>query len=199
MKQKLKIAELHNDYYVQRHGESTANIRRIIVSDPQRGKRKEFGLTTFGKSHARGIAGENECALGPDTVIITSPFSRAKDTAKITADVLGVQKIIVSWRLKERYFGCYEGTTNANYQKVWDDDKKNPNHRNHGGESVNDVLRRVRVLITKLENNYTGKKILFVTHGDTGQITTCFFQHIAPRHHRKLEHLKTGEIRKLSR
>lgn len=198
MKQKLNIEELHNEYYVQRHEESVPNKLGIIVSDPKRGKMRVFGLTKFGKLHARVVAEINECALGSDTLIVSSPSSRTKDTAKITAKIWRIQTIRISHHLRERFFGIYEGMENTNYQKVWDDDEKNPDHQNHGGESVHDVEKRIRSLVAKLENDYTGKKILLVTHGDTGQIAQCFFKGVDARYHRTLKHLETGEIRKLS-
>jgi probable phosphoglycerate mutase len=196
MKTKIIRSKLHNRYFVQRHGDGISNELGIIVSSPEQGKRKEFGLTELGISRVENSAKRNP-GLGPNTIIVSSPFSRTKGTAKIMAKSICVQRVKISHLLRERNFGVWEGTANTNYEKVWADDQKDPNHRNHKGESVNDVLRRFISLIAKIENDYVGKDILLETHGDTAQIGQCFFLGIDPRHHRELKHLATAEIRRL--
>lgn len=198
MKPKLTVAGLHNRYFGQRHGESHPNKLKIILSDPEHGKQKRYGLTRFGRSQVKDAAKNSNGAFQGNAVVISSNFSRTKDTAKITAQIMGAKHVKISHRLRERNFGVWEETVVSNYKKVWDEDRKNPNHRNHGGESINDVLKRLLSLIAELENDYTDTDILLISHGDPLQILQCFFHGIDPRKHRELRYFKTAEIRRLS-
>jgi broad specificity phosphatase PhoE len=97
----------------------------------------------------------------------------------------------------QRWFGDWEKTGNANYQKVWDIDKSDPEHKEQNVESANDVQKRTTELVADIENEYSGKNILLVSHGDALQILQTGFKKVSPATHRELEHLQTAEIRKL--
>jgi probable phosphoglycerate mutase len=81
---------------------------------------------------------------------------------------------------------------------VWDDDINDPHHKNNYVESTSEVLNRTTALIKELEERYSGKKILLVSHGDTLQILKTAFEQISSAHHRSLPHLNVAEIRELS-
>lgn len=197
LKLKLDIVQIRNVYYGMRHGESSANKLGIIVSDPERGKLAEFGLTDLGREQAR-ISAENNFELGAGTIIVCSNFSRAKETAEIIGKILGAEELIVIQNLRERYFGIYEGLSCCEYKKGWEEDERNVDYRGHFGESANDVLKRMATVIVMLEMNYIDKNILLVSHGDPLQILECYFKGLSPSHHRVMKHLKNAEIRRLS-
>jgi probable phosphoglycerate mutase len=196
MKLPLSIAQLRNAYYAMRHGESHANKLGIIVSDPEKGKLAEFGLTKLGREQTR-ISAENNLELGPDTIIVCSPFSRAKETAEIAGKILCVKELIIVQNLRERYFGRYEGVSYRGYKKSWGNDTHNLNYHGHFGESVNDVLKRMLSVVVMLEINYIDKNILLVSHGDPLQILECYFKGVSPGRHREMKHLENAEIRRL--
>ena len=175
------------------------NIRGVILSHLEEGKKAENTLTENGEGQVRASTGEakEQGMLGVDTIIYSSPFSRCKRTAEIAKEVLGVRaEIIFDDRLRERWFGDWEGTGNANYQKVWDDDALDPDHKKAGVESAAEVVARVSGFIRDLETRYAGKNILLVSHGDALQILQTFFENKPSSTHRSLRHLKVAEIRR---
>ena len=50
-------------------------------------------------------------------IIISSDITRAKETAKITADILGVKKIIFDKRIREIFLGELDGQPHGAYRK----------------------------------------------------------------------------------
>ena len=189
---------LNNIYFALRHGESKSNVLGIILSDPTSGT-IEFGLSDKGKEQVRESVESSlkKGILDKDTIIVSSDFTRARETAEIALEALGAKEVIISKDLRERNFGNFERTESSNYQKVWDGDKLDPNHKINNVESANDVLRRVTSLISELEKKFKGKKILLVSHGDALQILqTGFFKTCASKH-REIPHLNTAEVREL--
>jgi len=194
------VENLHNTYFVLRHGESKANVAQIILSHLENGVKEEFTLTKKGeeqvadsvkKAKAEGLLDEN-------TIIYSSPFSRCKKTAEIAKEILEVKdEIVFDERLRERNFGDLEKTHNSNYQKVWDVDANNPSHNDSNVESASEVQHRTLSLIEDLEKKYTDKKILLVSHGDALQILQTGFMDKSPKEHRNLSHLNVAEIREL--
>lgn len=122
---------------------------------------------------------------------------RAKETAEITKEILGVQEINFHQNLRERYFGGFDKTSLENIKKVWEQDRVDADHAHEGVESPNQVLERTLVLIDLLEKDYTDKKILLVSHGDVLQILHTYFSKKTPRDHREIPHIETAEVREL--
>ena len=178
-----------------RHGESMANVRGIIVSDPGTGARADYGLSPRGREQA--LVAAKTSGLPGDTVIFSSDFSRAVETAEVVRDYLGARAVRVSATLRERYFGDWEGTGTGNYATVWAADAVDPCHRRGGVESACAVLDRVTAFVAGLDEAYADRDILLVSHGDTLQILQAGFQRISPAGHRELPHLETAEIRRM--
>lgn len=190
-----EVHELKNRYYIMRHGQSKANLRQIIISHPLNGTHEDYSLTELGRSQAEASAGGSP--LTEDTVIYSSDFSRAKETAEIVRMALGSAPVQITELLRERNFGDFEKTDHANYHQVWEFDKDSADHNNSNVESVNSVSDRATRLITDLEDKYEAEEILLVSHGDTLQILQTGFQKIDPTQHRSLQHLETAEIRQM--
>ena len=119
-------------------------------------------------------------------------------------------------RLRERWFGSWDGRSDRHYQDVWDQDKVNPRHTLEGVESVWSVFDRAtqticdyeNLVLLRLYNNNNNHEtnscdkphcvwIVCVAHGDVLQILQTAFAGIDPRHHRSLEHLDTAVLRPL--
>ncbi len=198
MNSSLAGSILQNTYVIMRHGRSIANEEGVIISDPVRGV-NGYGLSKSGREDVRASAlrAKESGVLNADVIIRSSDFLRAKETAEITADILDATPIICTPRLRERFFGEWDGTRNGGYAKVWNDDVHNTTDESIGVESVESVRNRVMALVDELENTYTNKTILFVSHGDTLQILQTAFANTAPREHRSLAHLGTAQIRAL--
>ncbi len=189
------IKKLNNRYFILRHGESKANVIGIILSNPREGT-IDFGLSDKGKEQVKESVSMNKI-LDCDTIIYSSDFLRAKETAEIAKEALGVKTINLHTSLRERNFGNWERTSNDNYQRVWDNDKINPDHKINNVESTKEVLKRTTELISELEKEFKNKKILLVSHGDALQILQTGFLKTSPSRHREVQHLNTAEIREL--
>ncbi len=194
----VDVNKLSNRYFVLRHGTSHANELEIILSDPLTGT-KGFGLSTKGKVEVTNsvLSALNDGLLDESTIIYSSDFTRAIETAQIARKLLNTSKVIIDPRLRERYFGDWEKTYNSNYNKVWADDEKNAHHTSQNVESTSHVLERTTALISELERAYTGRNILLVSHGDALQILQTGFDKVSSARHRMLPHLQTAEIREI--
>jgi probable phosphoglycerate mutase len=178
-----------------RHGQSLANVRGIIVSDPARGRSAEFGLSERGREQVVAAAAASE--LDRDTVIWSSDLSRAEQTARLVAERLGAADPLVSKALRERWFGDFDGTPVANYEAVWAADAGDPGQTGHGVEAANAVLSRATALVARLDAEYRDRDILLVSHGDTLQILQAGFLRLSAARHREVAHLDTASIRRL--
>lgn len=194
----INVTQLKNRYFVMRHGKSKANEQEIILSHPNAGT-IDYGLVEEGRQQAKKSAtgAKNNKILDLSTIIVSSDFTRAKETAEIVKDILLAGNVTFTPKLRERYFGDWERKHSRHYQNVWDDDIKNPHHKNNNVESSEEVLNRTTGLIIELEGKYSGKRILLVSHGDALQILQTAFEKVSPAKHRSLPHLNTAEIREL--
>ena len=75
------VDRLTNTFSVMRHGQSKANVAGIIVSCIESDLRGDYGLSELGRAQALEAA--QACELSRDTVIFSSDFSRARQTAEI--------------------------------------------------------------------------------------------------------------------
>ena len=133
-----------------------------------------------------------------DIVIVSSDFKRASETAQIVKNRFKIASdIILEPALRERDFGQLNLTSDANYQKVWDVDSRDPQHTECGCESVASVVLRTSRLLQRLDLEYKDKAILLVSHGDTLQILSTLFLGIPPNDHKTLPNLFPAAVREL--
>lgn len=199
MNRLLNRPKLRNRYVVLRHAMGEANKLGIIISNPRAGI-KGFGLVQEGweQVHTSVLRALEGGLLDWNTIIFSSDFLRAKQSAETARGILKTDPIEFTTLLRERWFGAFEGWTQELYQKVWRRDAKDPSSRKDGVESANSVQDRVTFLITHLEKHYSGKTFLLVSHGDTLQILQTGFQKVSASRHRSLPHIDTAEIRELT-
>ena len=135
-----------------RHGQTDWNIdfRLQGVTD--------IDLNETGIAQARDAAN----ALDADDwdLIVTSPLSRAKDTAEIVRETLGKAKAEVEPLLLERSFGEAEGLSHEEWRAKYSDTNQVP-----GGESLSDLEKRASLLLDTLVSKHQGKRVLAVSHG----------------------------------
>ena len=79
-------------------------------------------------------------------------------------------QVIVETRLRERWFGEWDGTSDQNYNKVWKEDATDASHTIKGVESVNQVMERTTQCILewdeRLASMYSKKcMVILVAHG----------------------------------
>jgi probable phosphoglycerate mutase len=186
---------LLNRYFVLRHGQSESNAQHVIIGDPDVGTVK-FGLTNLGRQQVEETI-HNQKLLDSSTVIYSSDFLRTSQTAALACELLDCSEVRLTSSLRERYFGEYEGQPSNRYEEIWLADQADPNQATGGVESVTAVIDRTSRLIVELEKRYTGRNILFVSHGDTIQMLRSAFQKIEPPAHQGIAHLQNGELMRL--
>jgi len=92
-------------------------------------------------------------------VILASPLSRAKDTAKAFAVKFGLEIEIVP-DLIERSFGEAEGLSHSEWRRVFESHEPIP-----GLESMEDLEARSIRLLETIATTYQGKRVLAISHG----------------------------------
>ena len=189
-------AELSNDYYVMRHGQSLGNEQGIIVSHPANGC-AGFGLSERGREQVRASLQQDKL-LDANTIIVSSDFRRAHESAALPTHCSTVASPLQSdERLRERNFGELELGPDSAYDEVWQQDELDPDGAYRAVESVNHVMARVTELIADCEQRYAQRSFLLVSHGDALQILQTAFARREASVHRQLVHLQTAEIRHL--
>ncbi len=151
-----------NKYFVMRHGLTQNNINGIWSCNPD----IEDGLTDAGMEKVKQSV--SAYADKKIDIIITSPFYRTVETAKIAAGVLCVPKenIFTDPRLSEWKVGSeFDGKLIEDYFAVRNARADRYKFKTVDGESYADVLVRVGAFMYDIENKYKGKNILIVSHG----------------------------------
>lgn len=177
-----------------RHGQSKANAAHLIVSSRDRDRDGDYGLTGHGREQVRASAAKS--GLSARTVIFSSGFARARETAEIVREHLGASRVTIAGALRERFFGEWEGTDTANYAGVWAADRAG--RAGHGVEPVTAVLDRTTAFVAEMERRHRDRDVLLVSHGDPLQVLLSGFIKLDPRYHRGIKHLETAEIRPVS-
>jgi broad specificity phosphatase PhoE len=188
------VDRLTNTFSIMRHGQSKANVAGIIVSCIENDRRGDYGLSELGRKQA--LESAQACELPKDTVIWSSDFSRARQTAEILRAHLDAPEVSLAEALRERCFGEWEGSATENYARVWAADETDAAHAD-GVEPVAAVLDRMTAFVVDLDRRYSGRDIVLVSHGDTLQILQAAFLRMSPTRHRSLPGLETAEIRPL--
>ena len=192
----FEIERLNNRYFAMRHGHSLANAQGIIVSHPKNGC-DGYGLSKLGQTQVTQNL-QQDSRLDADTLIVSSDFKRARESAEIAHSVLNCRTSpCMEQRLRERFFGELELTQDSGYEDVWREDAVNPDSNHRGVESVNEVMSRVTSVVTEYEDQYSDATILLVSHGDALQILQTAFARMEGSAHRQLDHLHTSQIRQL--
>ncbi len=151
-----------NTYFFLRHGESDHNV------DGFYGPPRDFPIYT---SHLtkKGIRQVTKSAkmLAKKKIdlIVASPLARTQETAHIVQKISGA-RLISDPRLTELDWGGIFRNGPVKEEKKLKEDHKDFNMSHDGGESRNDVKKRVVEVIRDLEVKEEGKTILIVSHGD---------------------------------
>ena len=93
-------------------------------------------------------------------LILASPLGRAKHSAEIIQQRLGLSELKIEPLLLERAFGIGEGMDYKTWQEKFAHLDEIP-----GAESASSVAERSRKLLEFMEREYQGAKVLAVSHG----------------------------------
>ncbi|WP_250674746.1 histidine phosphatase family protein [Paraclostridium ghonii] len=146
--------------YITRHGETDWNVKGKMQGC------KDSNLTEQGKKEALNLG--NRLKDIKIDYIYTSPLTRAYDTALL---IKGNRDIPIGTyeNLKEMNFGIWEGMYSDDvareyeneYYKFWNEPHL---YTSTGGETFEELIKRVKITLNDITNQNKGEDILLVTH-----------------------------------
>ncbi len=149
--------------YLTRHGLSEHNLNTGIFM----GRAPESRLVDTGREQARQLGRFLASCAGLDHIICSS-LPRTMETARIIADIVGLEEVSPEDALWELSKGDWEGAmANPPPPEVQREMEKQPyEFRYGGGESYREVESRAAPVFEKWVRANPGKSLLFVLHGD---------------------------------
>jgi broad specificity phosphatase PhoE len=153
-------------------------------------------LSTRGEQQAQAV-GSWVGGLGrkAPTVVLTSPYVRARRTAELLLGSAGLHlPIVLDERLREREFGVLDRLTKVGIVERYPEQVEARRrigkfyHRPPGGESWCDVALRVRSVLDSVTREHSGEHVLIVAH----QVVIMIFRYV-------LEALPEEELLRISR
>lgn len=154
-----KAASAPTTTLLLRHGQTPLSIERRFAGTG------DVPLTEVGREQARAAARALK-DRGLD-VIVTSPLTRCRDTAAEVAAATGAP-VRIEEGFRETDFGAWEGLTFGEVRERWPREMEvwlaDPAAAPPGGESFEQVARRVRTALDKLTVRHRHQKVLVVSH-----------------------------------
>ncbi len=173
--------------WIVRHGQSAGNVARdaaeaaglplidIATRDV------DTPLSALGEQQA-GALGDWFGQMLPEqrpSVVLTSPYVRARNTAQLIANAALSDDItfVSDERLREKEFGLLDRLTRLGISQKYPELGEQRRHvgkfyfRPPGGESWCDVILRLRSVIDTITREYRGERVLIVAHQ---VIVNCF-------------------------
>lgn len=157
------IPSSQNNYYVMRHGQSESNVLGVVSAYND----KIHPLTDLGKGQV--LEASKDLKSKNIDLVFSSPMLRTFETAKILSKELGLkeEEIITDDRLREQGPGDLEGGSWDEYHDLVANLPKEDwfSTPMAGGESYQQVKKRLGSFLYEIEKKYQGKNIAIVTHG----------------------------------
>jgi broad specificity phosphatase PhoE len=160
-----------------RHGESVGNLadarardagaERLDLED----RDADVELSDTGRRQAEALAAWLADLREPDrpTVVVTSPYRRAADTAQLALRGLDVP-VDTDERLRERDLGVFDGLTGRGIRARYPEEAERRTklgkfyYQPPSGESWCDVTLRVRSLLDDLRQGHDEERVMLFTH-----------------------------------
>ncbi|MDX6744955.1 histidine phosphatase family protein [Actinocorallia sp. A-T 12471] len=160
-----------------RHGQSTGNVARETAIEagadtldiPER--EPDIPLTPLGEKQAAAV-GRILAERPPPTLVLSSPYVRALETARIALATAGLSSglssgIRLDERLRDRDMGAFGGLTPLGVRRRFPEEHARQAllgkfyYRPPGGESWTDVAQRLRSVLAELPSD---GRVLIATH-----------------------------------
>ncbi|MDN4175684.1 histidine phosphatase family protein [Nocardioides sp. SOB77] len=160
-----------------RHGESMGNRADAAARDAGAEvldlsvRDADVELSGTGRDQAAALGRwlrERDAGDRP-TVVVSSPYRRAAETAAIAVEALGLD-VEHDERLRERDLGVFDGLTGLGIRSRFPEEAERREklgkfyYQPPSGESWADVAQRVRALLTDLRHGYDGERVWLFSH-----------------------------------
>lgn len=160
-----------------RHAESLGNVADASAREANADRLDldvrdaDVELSDNGKRQA-DVLGEWFASITDDqrpTLVLSSPFERAAETARRTIADTGLE-IVVDERLRERDLGVFDGLTGRGIREQYADEASRRKklgkfyYQPPSGESWADVVLRVRSLLADLRTGFGDSRIWLFSH-----------------------------------
>ncbi|MBO5530802.1 MAG: histidine phosphatase family protein [Bacilli bacterium] len=150
--------------YVIRHGKTDWNNRKKTMG------RMDLPLCPEGIAQAHEM--KDKLKYNNFDLIMCSPLTRAKETAKIINEGKDIE-IVYDQRLLERNLANLEGRSYPeDNDRLWD---INVNADDFYIETMEEFKDRVYDFMDDIKKSYDDKNILVVTHGGVTALINCYF------------------------
>ncbi len=168
--------------WVVRHGESAGNVARDAAEAAGHevidiGARDvDVPLSPLGERQSLAL-GRWFGRMTPEelpTVVLSSPYVRARRTAELVLAGAGIDTDAVTFvadeRLREKEFGIFDRLTKTGMRQKYPNESKHYSQvgkfyfRPPGGESWCDVILRLRSVIDTITREYRRERVLVVAH-----------------------------------
>jgi len=180
--------------WIARHGQSAGNVARDaaeeaglpLINIPMRDV--DTPLSGLGEEQARALGrwfADSPAGRRP-TVVLASPYERARRTAQLVLEHAGITDdatLIVDERLREKEFGILDRLTIHGIRQKYPELHEQRTHvgkfyfRPPGGESWCDVILRLRNMIETITREYRKERVLIVSH----QVVVNCFRYLLER------------------
>jgi len=155
-----EIPTLKNEFILVRHGESLSNTEEVFSTQVETSTK--YPLTENGMAVVRDTA-----KLLKDEkidMIVSSDFLRTKQTAEIIGKELNVS-VEFDERLREIYSETFDGQPYSEGNEKWPRTVRLNTPPDQTGETYNMIRSRMLSLVKELNDKYSNKKIILVSHG----------------------------------
>ncbi len=191
---------LKNKYFLLRHGENNHLAEKPNLTYLYPDNDPPAFLTKQGIEEAKK-AGETLKEKGI-SLIFSSDILRARETAKIVAEIIGLKEIIYDTRLRDINWGIFAGKDKKQGWEFFNNEAiKRFETPLPQGESWNQCLERMMRVLKEIEDNFQDRSILIVSHGDPLWLLEGYIKGLTKEELIKQRQeqgvLKTGEIREL--
>lgn len=139
-----------------RHAQSEGNLAQVFSATPA------VPLTDVGRQQARATAEWIAARHAPEQ-IVSSPFTRARQTSELMAEVLRVP-VVVEEDLRERDYGALAGHPYASPREGYDP-AAYWTWRPPGGETLVEVTARTGAVLDRIARATSGREVVVVSHG----------------------------------
>ena len=160
-----------------RHGQSLGNVADAAAQEKQADhldldvRDADVALSDTGRRQADALRDWLQSAPEEQrpTLVVASPYRRARDTARRATDGLGLE-VVLDERLRERDLGVFDGLTGQGIRSRFAEESTRREHvgkfyyQPPSGESWADVALRIRSLLADLRVGFEDARVWLFSH-----------------------------------